>query len=231
MSHHLGSALGERRPWGLTRRATGVLAVAILALSVGATAAVATGNKILFHSSLKKPTSAIQAGHAPGISIQYADGKLVVKSLGTSGFDFVTPTFSGNDSQLADVSVSVTLTLGPTSTAGLFCRGPNQNTFYDYVISTDGTYSINKISGGNATGLTSENIATANQYHLTVMCTGPPTPGATGMVNMKFHVTTPSEGDTATFTDSTAALGAGPVGLIVAGQGLTPARRRSATSP
>ena len=202
----------------LARRLACCLALVLVASSGLGASALAGGNKVLFHDLLQKPSSAIAPQRAAGLSIEYVNSKLHIESIGTSGFVFVTPKFAGNGPQLTAVHINVDVSLGPTTAAGLFCRGPNQNSFYAFLVTTDRTYVINKVNGGNETGLTSSNIAAAKEYHLSVACSGAAQPGPTGPVRMSFISTTPSERDKATFTDTTSALDAGPVGLVVAGQ-------------
>jgi hypothetical protein len=216
MRSRAASTLRRRRPRGPATRISATIAVAVAVVTLAGGSATAAGGKLLFQDSLQRPSAAIKQQQAAGLSIAFVNHQLLIKSIG-SGFVFLAPRFSSNGSRLAAVHVDVDVSLGPTTIAGLFCRGPNANSFYDFVVDTDHTLSINKAKAGGATGLASENIASANQYHLSVECSGPARPGPTGKVHLQVGVSTPKEGDKATFTDRSAAFGAGPVGLIVAG--------------
>lgn len=216
MPGRAASSLDRRRARGPATWLAGTIAAAVAVVTVAAGSASAAGGKLLFQDSLQRPSAAITAQQAAGLRIAFVNHQLVIQSIG-SGFVFLAPHFSGNGSQLAAVHVDVTVSLGPTTIAGLFCRGPSTNSFYDFVVDTDHTLSINKATAGDATGLASENIAPAHQYHLSVECSGPARPGPTGPVHLQVGVSTPKEGDKATFTDRSGAFGAGPVGLIVAG--------------
>ena len=195
--------------------------VAVAAVTLIGGIATAGGSPVVFHDPLRQPSAAFRPQRTAGLSISFVEQRLRVASMG-SGFVFLPPKFSGNGPQLTAVHVDVDVSLGPTTIAGVFCRGASTRAFYDFVVDTDRTFSINKVSAGNATGLASSTVAAARTYHLRAECSGPGQPGGSGTVQLMFGITTSHESDHAAFSDTGAAYDAGPVGLLVAGTGPHP---------
>jgi len=192
--------------------------VAVAAVTLLGGTARAGGSHVVFHDPLRQPSAAFRPQRTAGLSISFVDQRLRVESIG-SGFVFLAPKFSGNGPALTAVHVDVDVSLGPATIAGVFCRGASTRSFYDFVVDTDHTFSINKASAGNATGLASSTVAGARTYHLSAECSGPAQPGGSGTVQLTFAIKTSHETDHATFSDTGAAYDAGPVGLLVAGAG------------
>jgi hypothetical protein len=205
----------------------GSVVVLLGAASVAAVPVGAKGNKVLFKSSLKKPTKALPASSGDGnntLSTEYTSGRFVIHSKDPRGAWLVSPALTATASQLAKVRIDVDVNLAnvPTgSSAGVFCRrtaNPNggQANKYVFLIAGNGTYSVFKDSNGSSNQIQGgSTTVSGNKAHLRVDCKGPVQPGASDTVSMDFGVGSNS----IAVTDSQSALPSGRIGLYANGLG------------